>query len=112
MLRLLVVAVAMMVLAPATLPHVAMAGERRKPAAQGPQLSEHPNSRYYRGQGPAVRGFVQRKGGYSYSYSDSILDFRDTSILRERFEQRRQSSPFDSDFFFDSGVTRHNDSPY
>jgi hypothetical protein len=91
----------------------AAAAERRtKPVEQGPQFSEHPNSKYYRGQGPQVRGFVKRRGGYSYSYSDSIIDFRDTSILRDYQNTRRQGGPFDNGFFFDSGISRYNDSPY
>lgn len=96
----------------------AAAGERRtrvvepRIVEQGPQLSEHPKSRVYRRQGPQVRGYVQRRGGYSYSYSDGTIDYRDTSILRDYQNARRQGGPFDSGFFFDSGINRHNDSPY
>ena len=91
----------------------ASAGDRRSRYGEpSPQLSEHPNSRYYRGQGPQVRGYVKRRGGYSYNYSDSIIDYRDTSILRDYQTSRTQGGPFDSGFFFDSGNTRQNDSPY
>ena len=78
---------------------------------QGPQLSVHPKSDVYR-RGPQVRGYVKRRGGYSYSYSDGAIDYRDTSILRDYQNSRTQGGPFDSGFFFDSGVNRHNDSPY
>ena len=91
----------------------ASAGERRvRTIEQGPLLSEHPNSKYYRGQGPQVRSYVKRRGGYSYSASDAAIDYRDTSILRDPLNGRRQGGPFDNGFFFDSGISRHNDSPY
>ena len=91
----------------------ATAGERRARVVEdGPQLSEHPNSKYYRGQGPQVRGYVKRRGGYSYSASDAAIDYRDTSILRDTQNARRQGGPFDSGFFFDSGIHRNNESPY
>ena len=79
----------------------------------GPQLSEHPKSKVYRRQGPQVRGYVQRRGGYSYSYNDGAIDYRDTSILRDVQNSRRQGGPFDSGFFYDSGINNKlNDSPY
>lgn len=91
----------------------AAAGERRARAVEeGPQLSEHPKSNVYRRRAPQVRGYVQRRGGYSYSYIDGAIDYRDTSILRDYQNQRRQGGPFDSGFFFDSGINRYNDSPY
>jgi hypothetical protein len=93
----------------------AQAGDRKvrsRTVEQGPQLNEHPNSRYYRGTGPQVRGYVARRGGYSYSYNDSIIDYRDTSIHRDHRSWRGQAAPFDSDFFFDSGILRNNSSPY
>lgn len=86
-------------------------GRRYRTVEQGPQLSEHPNARYYRGQGPQVRGYVKRRGGYSYNYSDSVVEFRDLSILRDYQNSRSQGGPFDSGFFFDSGIQRYNESP-
>jgi len=80
-----------------------------KSSASG--LSEHPNSRYYRGTGPQVRGFRKRVGGYSYSYNDSIISYQDDSLYRDP-EITRQSLPFDSGFFFDSNIMPHNNSPY
>ena len=74
-------------------------------------LSEHPNSKYYRGTGPQVRGFRKRVGGYSYSHNDSIISYQDNSLYRDP-EIIRQSMPFDSGFFFDSSIMPHNNSPY
>lgn len=60
---------------------------------------------------PQVRGSSRRVGGYSYSYEDSIIDFRDRSVFLDPTIDQ-QSGPFDSGFFFESGVERQNDSPY
>ena len=77
----------------------------------GSAFSEHPNSRYYRGTGPQVRGFRKRVGGYSYSHNDSIISYQDDSLYRDP-EIERQSLPFDSGFFFDSAILPLNSSPY
>ena len=77
----------------------------------GSSLSQHPNSQYYRGTGPQVRGFRRRVGGYSYSHNDSIISYQDDSLYRDP-EIIRQSGPFDSGFFFDSSAELLNDSPY
>jgi hypothetical protein len=84
---------------------------RRSRGGQGDVLAEHPRASTYRRSGPQVRGYVKR-GGYSYNYADSMLDYRDRSLLTQGFTGRRQSMPFDNDFFFDSGVSRNNSSPY
>ena len=77
------------------------------------QGAEHPNHNYYHRKGPRVYGYYsnRRVGGYSYNYLDGVLDFRDSTILRDPIHSR-QSVPFDRDFFFDSGVLRQNDAPY
>jgi hypothetical protein len=71
--------------------------------------------------GPRVRGFVQRRGGYSYAAGDSINTYGDSSsrysnysLFRNRdFGRQSNSGPFDSDFFFDSGISpRGGYSPY
>ncbi len=71
--------------------------------AQG-RLSRHPRSGYYRGR-TEVRGFRLRIGGYSYSYEDGALNYRDDGQL-DSFAELGQSpsGPFDSGFFFDSGI--------
>lgn len=71
--------------------------------------------------GTRVKGFVQRGGGYSYSYAESINTYGDTgsrypSTLNFRdsgFDRQTPGGPFDSGFFFDSGIRPHGgDSPY
>lgn len=61
---------------------------------------------------PQVRGARKRVGGYSYNYQDSIIDFRDRSVFLDPAIEKPSLGPFDGDFFFDSGVERHNNSPY
>lgn len=51
-------------------------------------------------------------GGYSYSVQDSIVEFRDRSVIRDP-NIGTQDGPFDSGYFFDSNITPWgNDSPY
>ena len=107
-----------------TLAMDASAGERtRKPTQQGPVLTEHPKSTYYRSRraGPQVRGYAARRGGYSYTYNDSINTYGDsrslygsTQLFRHPSVDRQSTAgPFDHGFFFDSGVQpRGGDSPY
>lgn len=100
-------------LAPAT------AGDRdwRGDSAEG---GAHPKSSYYR-KGPQVKGYVERKGGYSYTYQESINTYGDSrsrfggaSSLRDpMLDRQTPAGPFDHGFFFDSGVApRGGDSPY
>ena len=105
-------ALAMVALLAPALASPAAAGERSRVVEDGPQFSEHPKSSYYRGRGTRVRGYLRRRGGYSYNYLDGATDHRDTSILRDYQNSRTQGGPFDSGFFFDSGLHRHNESPY
>ena len=80
----------------------------------------HQSSTYYRG-GPKVKGYVQRKGGYSYNYEDSINTYGDTNSLyggTEGFvdpyiDQQTISGPFDKGFFFNSPTgPQGGSSPY
>lgn len=68
-----------------------------------------------------VRGFIQRGGYYSYTDEDAIDSrawARSLFISRSPFRtpftaQQSPAGPFDSGFFFDSGLgPRFNDSPY
>jgi hypothetical protein len=77
-------------------------------------------SRLYRRK-PQVRGFVCRRGGYSYAWTDSINTYGDTqsryssgSTFRTyQFDRQSIGGPFDSDFFFDSGISpRGGNSPF
>ena len=86
-------------------------------------VSEHPKSAYYRRRGvkPQVRGYVARRGGYSYSYADSINTYGSSrtlyggTLLYHDTLRERQSpgGPFDHGFFFDSAITRNGgEAPY
>jgi hypothetical protein len=90
----------------------------------GADVSEHRKFRSYRHHrkgGPRVRGYLARRGGYSYEPADvvntygqsrslygSVNSFRDPMVDRQT-----TAGPFDHGFFFDSGVApRGGDSPY
>ena len=72
--------------------------------------------------GPQVKGFTQRKGGYSYNYAESINTYGDSrsnyggaSVFRDpMLDRQTNAGPFDHGFFFDSGMTgtHGGDSPY
>ncbi len=82
--------------------------------------AQHPKSNYYRRKGTRSRG-SNRRGGYSYSFTDTINTYGDSNTLfggansfRDPLLDRQTSSgPFDKGFFFDSGVApRGGNSPY
>lgn len=61
------------------------------------------------------------KGGYSYSYADTVNTYGDSrtkfggaSVYRDRsLDRQTTAGPFDQGYFFDSGVGLHGgDSPY
>ena len=71
--------------------------------------------------GPQVKGFVARRGGYSYEYAHSINTYGNTrtnnggaDVFRDpSLDRQTNSGPFDHGFFFDSGLGSHGgDSPY
>lgn len=75
----------------------------------------------YRRRAPQVRGYVARRGGYSYTVQDAINTYGDSrslyggaSVYRDPMLDRQTvSGPFDHGFFFDSGINpRGGDSPY
>lgn len=95
------------------------AGDRRS-ARYVDSGGAHQQSSYYRG-GPRVKGYVARRGGYSYVYPDAINTYGDSrskygsaSSLRDpMLDRQTQAGPFDHGYFFDSGVApRGGDSPY
>lgn len=117
MKRFVLVAAAMAGVLAATAATVS-AGERSR--GYSSQGNAHPSSNYYRG-GPQVRGYTERRGGYSYSYDDTINTYGDsrtnygsTSTFRDpRLDRQTNSGPFDHGFFYDGGVApRGGDSPY
>ena len=66
-----------------------------------------------------MRGYVARRGGYSYTYADAINTYGDANgrygrgnVLRDPSMEKNQSSsgPFDSGFFFNSGSSGSNNS--
>jgi hypothetical protein len=72
-------------------------------------------------RGARVKGFVQRGGYYSYVDEDAINSyawsrslFTSTSTFRNPWTERQSAAgPFDSGFFFDSGLIPNlNDAPY
>lgn len=96
------------------------AQEKKPTSAPAAGAGAHPASGYYR-RAPQVRGFVQRRGGYSYgrndvinTYSDSRVQFGSTNSYRSPYlDLQSRSGPFDHGFFFDSGVSaRGGNSPY
>jgi hypothetical protein len=110
----------------ATLAVVSFSGPveaQTKKAAPQPTVSAdgaHPSSAYYR-RAPEVRGFVQRRGGYSYSVGDLVNTYGSSRTLyggnnanRDAYATgQTRSGPFDHGFFFDSGVSpRGGNSPY
>ncbi|MGL4398039.1 MAG: hypothetical protein ACRCS9_16000 [Hyphomicrobium sp.] len=72
-------------------------------------------------KGTAVKGYTQRRGGYSYGYADSVNTYGDSrslyggsSVFRDpMLDRQTNAGPFDHGFFFDSGTgPRGGDSPY
>lgn len=72
--------------------------------------------------GAKVKGFSERRGGYSYSYADSVNTYGDgrskyggASVYRDpTLDKQTEAGPFDHGFFFDSGLggPHGGDSPY
>ena len=112
---------AMMMLAAVAM--AAVAGSATGAVAQSKTTAagEHPQSKTYRAGKPQVRGFVQRRGGYSYSASDTINTTSDgrsmfggaNSYRDSMLDRQTRFGPFDHGFFFDSGISpRGGNSPY
>lgn len=68
-----------------------------------------------------VRGFLARRGGYSYyiedttnTYGDARNVYGSAQVFRHwSFDRQTNAGPFDHGFFFDSGIApRGGDSPY
>lgn len=91
----------------------AEAGAKKKPAAVVADAGgDHPKSSYYRKK-PEVRGYIQRRGGYSFAredvintYGDNRAKYGSVNVYRDRLVDRQTpNGPFDHGFFFDSGLT-------
>jgi hypothetical protein len=98
------------------------AGRRKvQPATEDVDVGAHRKSATYR-RGPQVRGFVQRRGGYSYGSEDTINTtgpgrglFGSTNAYRNyQVDRQTGAGPFDHGFFFDGGgiAPRGGNSPY
>ena len=88
--------------------------------AHGKKRGASKYAKTYGGKGPKVRGYVRRRGGYSYSISDTINTYGDsrsnygsTNVYRDPMLDRQTTAgPFDHGFFFDSGIgPRGGDGP-
>ncbi|MBU1211751.1 MAG: hypothetical protein KJ587_10820 [Alphaproteobacteria bacterium] len=80
----------------------------------------HQSSPYYRG-GPKVKGYVKRRGGYSYTYEDSINTYGDSNSLyggtsaysNPYLDRQTTSGPFDNGYFFSTPTgPQGGSSPY
>jgi hypothetical protein len=95
----------------------------KKPKATAEQIDagDYRKSADYR-RGPQVRGFIQRRGGYSYGSDDTINTagpgrglFGSTNAYRNyQVDRQTGGGPFDHGFFFDGGgiAPRGGNSPY
>lgn len=72
--------------------------------------------------GTKVKGYAEKRGGYSYGYADSVNTYGDgrskyggASVYRDpTLDKQTEAGPFDHGFFFDSGLSgpHGGDSPY
>lgn len=78
-------------------------------------------SSYRKRSGAQVKGYTERRGGYSYSVPDTINTYGDsrsiygsTRAFRDpSMDTQTNAGPFDHGFFFDSGnAPRGGNSPY
>lgn len=85
-------------------------------APQGPVSADDGYS-----SGGKGRRHAPRRGGYSYSYEESVNTYGDSrgqygsarSLRDPGLDRQTQGGPFDHGFFFDSGAApRGGDSPY
>ena len=99
-------------------PAEAAAGSR-KPVETTESVQARASKAYRRA--PQVRGYVARRGGYSYATADAINTYGDSRSLYGgassyrgyQFDRQTNAGPFDHGFFFDSGIApRGGDSPY
>jgi hypothetical protein len=69
-------------------------------------------SQYRRKRGARVRGYLARRGGYSYTDAD-VINSGSRSLNDPSVELQSPGGPFDHGFFFDSGIgPRGGNAPY
>ena len=104
----------------AALPAAGPAEAGRYGRSASPDGGAHAKSGYYRGKSE-VRGYVKRRGGYSYSKEDTINTYGDArgrfgaanSLRDPSMDTQTRSGPFDHGFFFNSPMGPiGGDSPY
>jgi hypothetical protein len=66
---------------------------------------------YYRKRATRVRGYFAMRGGYAYGRSDVTSTYGPSRPPYAVVDQS-PGGPFDSGFFFDSGITPLNNAPY
>ena len=117
MRRFFAILVLAMLLAPTAMPISAEAGW----SGSKSKYAKSRRSKYSKRRRGQVRGYVARRGGYSYSANDvtntegssrsrygSVNSYRDPFVDRQTI-----AGPFDHGWFFDSAIApRGGDSPY
>ena len=118
MLKLIAVAGAAVLGLASNYTTTAQADSKPRTVTQVAPTAEHRSSSVYR-RGPQVRGFVQRRGGYSYGASDSINTYGDArtrygsnSSYRDGTADRQTNNgPFDHGFFTSGSSIQMNGIP-
>lgn len=119
MIRSALAAISAVLVAAVALPAPSDAGFRRH-YRQADGDGAHPKSGYYRGRSE-VRGYVKRRGGYSYSKEDTINTYGDSrgrfgaanSLRDPSMDTQTRSGPFDHGYFFNTPTgPLGGDSPY
>lgn len=120
MMRVFLAAVAAVCLVSFGAAGSADAGGRHHARSAAADGGAHAQSRYYR-RGPQVRGYVKRRGGYSYTKEDTINTYGDSrgrfgaanSLRDPSLDTQTRAGPFDHGFFFNTPMGRNGgDSPY
>jgi hypothetical protein len=92
------------------------AAERRSARMETAADAGQPKARHYRKRRPLqVNIYARRRGGYSFSSYEVFSTYSTYGGSPPPYAHVRQtpSGPFDSGFFFDSGIgPRGGDSPY
>jgi hypothetical protein len=96
----------------------AQAGSKARTVTEVTPTADHRSSSIYR-RGPQVRGFVQRRGGYSYGAADSVNTYGDArtrygsnSSYRDGTADRQTNNgPFDHGFFTSGSGIQTNGIP-
>jgi hypothetical protein len=96
----------------------ALAESQPRKVTEVAPTAEHRASSVYR-RGPQVRGFVARRGGYSYGSADTINTYGDarsrygsTSSYRDgTVDRQTNNGPFDHGFFSSGSGIQNNGIP-